>query len=1548
MSEKKTYTYCDVLPANYQSSYFYICDFDVKPGDIVIVPLRSCNQEKVGLVLDTNEYTQDNAPYPPQLTKHVIRAFGDDEPAQLVKEKAKVEAEKAVRFKSDDQPEKTAAKEALTKHGVGEKKTNAGQAQRKERPEKTPAKNGKNPDLITDLSGGIILSSDGKTVTGFKAPRTKGRVAVHIPSGVETIEDNAFLRVEIDSLFLPRELKYLGKYTINHPYGPYGICAKNIGSIVVEDGNGCFSSDGEGFYAIEAGKKKLLRLLNKSLNTYAAPEDVSSFEPDCFSLCPALKHIVLSEGAEFFDEYALPNDTQVKEVLIPKTVKHIRAKSMSGLYSEWNTVTYRIDEESPYLFRDEDSVYEVLEDGTYKLVTCSYGGKGKALFLEGTSVIGAEAFKGHKNITKLEFPKSLRVIEKEAFAETGLTSLVVPDYVQRIETMAFSRCDELKSVQLDPSLASIAEDAFNGCWILKMIKSEGKKKAFSFENGMVKKLAVSNQAKAAASAAGDSAYGWMAGKIFVHTGLSAADERAFEKIVNDNGGEVKSSTVLATDYLVYNADYDHETTKLRRARELQNQGKDIHIISFDAWNKMLETGLDGTQKAGPSASQAPVIPDKDYFAEFAPKIVQTITDESVSSKDRVSDRARFDAQKRVVSVITAFSQQSRDSNVVMERVACAEALKENDPVKIVMKGESWEVASVDGKSLGELGGLMARQAIPYMNFISICDSAVHTITPKSERRANCKYALGSVRFDITERQIPENMSEQDLITRTQFAYSVDDKEAHLIRWIGDASIKTAVIPAAIEGRPVISVNPGLFAPDMWTGIESRVEEIIVSEGVKRLEAETLFHVQNLKKIVLPASIEYISPDVFSDKDGQYRDLYLDRKTVYVAPAGSYAEKFLKDYKPDHYDVKVLMVVNDDSAEAADALQSLAALEMERNGSGFVAKFGRSMVGDFKLSTVKVPSAINGHSVETFDLYDIPNAVKKLVLPASIKTLTNMESDTLFYSSGQGLESVEVDSGNTVYSSDGKAIFSKDKKTLLRFMSYQSKEYSVPEGTETIGRCAFCKSRLLEKLTLPKTIRKIDSYAFCDCEKLEDILGLEYAAEVGENIFAGGGRPIPYVQKAPVIILGASLLKYDELSEKVIRVPDGITKICESAFGRVNENECVEEIILPASVQIIERAAFYRRSKLKKINIPEGVKEICRSTFACCEKLETLYIPASVEKIEISAFPKYMAAGSFLEEQPCAFKAVEVAPTNKNYCSINGMLLSKDRTKLLFVPNEAQVTGFVIPDGVTIVNDSLVSNNMALTELVLPDSVKIIGKQAFSGCGNLKKVVFPEGLLDIGECAFSGCTNLKTVVWPKNLKRIGNMAFHGCGLEEVTLPETLTHIGSKAFAETAIRKVTLPKSVRTLGWGAFSCVPEIEVYDSIDPDAKDADKGIDTVNGYPNSIVGYIGMGPARAMWECAANHRWVDYTITVRSAQTDEIKYKVWMGADGSQRNYYCFLSSAWGHNATFAFGKLDEFFPKIRGKENKLQVARYRLEYPYELSDAARSKYEAYVKKNS
>lgn len=51
----------------------------------------------------------------------------------------------------------------------------------------------------------------------------------------------------------------------------------------------------------------------------------------------------------------------------------------------------------------------------------------------------------------------------------------------------------------------------------------------------------------------------------------------------------RKSTVLNTDYLVYNADYDHETVKLRKARELKEKGSGIEILTTEEWKKLIDS-----------------------------------------------------------------------------------------------------------------------------------------------------------------------------------------------------------------------------------------------------------------------------------------------------------------------------------------------------------------------------------------------------------------------------------------------------------------------------------------------------------------------------------------------------------------------------------------------------------------------------------------------------------------------------------------------------------------------------------------------------------------------------------------------------------------------------------------------------------------------------------------------------------------------------------------------------------------------------------------------
>lgn len=77
------------------------------------------------------------------------------------------------------------------------------------------------------------------------------------------------------------------------------------------------------------------------------------------------------------------------------------------------------------------------------------------------------------------------------------------------------------------------------------------------------------------------------GKKFVTTGLSIEDENWVKEQVESRGGEFKPKFVVSLSYLIYNPDYDHETTKYTRAKEQIEKGKPVQIITFEQFKKSL-------------------------------------------------------------------------------------------------------------------------------------------------------------------------------------------------------------------------------------------------------------------------------------------------------------------------------------------------------------------------------------------------------------------------------------------------------------------------------------------------------------------------------------------------------------------------------------------------------------------------------------------------------------------------------------------------------------------------------------------------------------------------------------------------------------------------------------------------------------------------------------------------------------------------------------------------------------------------------------------------
>lgn len=74
IEEVEVYTYCQVGVPGILKTYSYLTDDEtLEPGDRVVVPFGRDNEERAGTVMSVSRYTAENAPYPVEKTKWILR-----------------------------------------------------------------------------------------------------------------------------------------------------------------------------------------------------------------------------------------------------------------------------------------------------------------------------------------------------------------------------------------------------------------------------------------------------------------------------------------------------------------------------------------------------------------------------------------------------------------------------------------------------------------------------------------------------------------------------------------------------------------------------------------------------------------------------------------------------------------------------------------------------------------------------------------------------------------------------------------------------------------------------------------------------------------------------------------------------------------------------------------------------------------------------------------------------------------------------------------------------------------------------------------------------------------------------------------------------------------------------------------------------------------------------------------------------------------------------------------------------------------------------------
>ncbi|MBR4726285.1 MAG: leucine-rich repeat protein, partial [Clostridia bacterium] len=192
---------------------------------------------------------------------------------------------------------------------------------------------------------------------------------------------------------------------------------------------------------------------------------------------------------------------------------------------------------------------------------------------------------------------------------------------------------------------------------------------------------------------------------------------------------------------------------------------------------------------------------------------------------------------------------------------------------------------------------------------------------------------------------------------------------------------------------------------------------------------------------------------------------------------------------------------------------------------------------------------------------------------------------------------------------------------------------------------------------------------------------------------------------------------------------GIYRETEDGLALVSyipEEDEGTEIYLPAKVNGIPvvsiDAEAFKGTDITLISLPEGLLDVDEHAFDGAEALSILRISSA----------------------------------NSAFAVKDGVLYSKDMTKLVRYPEGKSTVDFAIPASVATIREGALRGARRMRTVTIPDGITAIPREAFSGCESLAAVTLPDSVAELGEGAFYRCWSL-TAFTAYGLMEIGENA-----------------------------------------------------------------------------------------------------------------------------------------------------------------------------------------------
>ena len=1072
--------------------------------------------------------------------------------------------------------------------------------------------------------------------------------------------------------------------------------------------------------------------------------------------------IEIPEGMTVIDDNAFKNNTKLKEVILPSSLKSIGISAFEGTslskielpssltyigenaFANIKTLTEitipKSVESASYAFYGDVNLKKVIfEDGIVTIPPRVLQNTGIEEIVLPSSVktIGSYAFSNSKSLEKINLLDGVRQIEEGAFSgDSKLSDVELPETLTEISSYVFSDTPSLTHINLPSGITNIGTGAFehSGLTSIELPKELTGIGHWAFRGTHLSAIYLPRKLNYLG--------------INAFSDIGTLKEVTVTSNINngwDYWGAPFYSSPLTTVVI------EEGVTKIP-ARMFYNQ-KGIMNINFPS--TMKEIGANAFEGTSLKAVLFPLAVE--YIGDHAFGDIATLISIDVGS-NLVTGQNAFSASKNLVTI----NLKSGVRKIVDGFLA-------NTGITEFVVPEGVEEIGKDAFSSNEQ---LTKIILP---------STLKTIG----ERAFSNTSLKEIVFPASMKTIPKGILENTQVEKIVLSEGVEE--------IGDYAfannklLKSVVFPSTLKkiGRGAFK-NSNLESVTLPSGLEEIAEEAF---SYNKLSAVTLptqlktlgdnaFSNNNLKEVTLPSHLEVLGTAFVDNSELSkitFSEGLKEIRGAFYSSLSAFSGTSIKSVVLP----KSLEKIGDG---AFYDLKGLADISIPEN----VTSIGNEAFYNTGLTSIDLPA-----NLKTIGRYAFSGTkLKKVVLPSQVETIGNHAFSIESLESvhiPKSLKSISSYSSTTSYIYDspwsnvawGEGIFSGAKN--LKTVTFE-------DGISEIISELFSGTGI-NKIDLPSSVTKIDSAAFANSD-LTTINLPPSLSEIQDFAFA-----------------------HTKLKE--ITIPDSVEKIGYGAFDSV---ETLDKVTLPANLKEISNKTFYK-TNIAKITIPESVSSIGGIAFADTPlksitlpnnlisigqnafsgtQLTTVVLPSKIKTLENEAFGEIATLVSV--NIPLSLESGYNAFSNSK--KLENVIIEDGREKIpAALLSNIGIKTFTLPSTIKTIENYAFAQNDYLSEIVLNNALETIDERAFANT-NLKHVKLPDSLTYLGRGAFENNHSLKEVIFPKQLRAISENAFANTGLTKLEVPSNIEEINSGAFYNTKLSDLILSEGIQRIASSAF--------------------------------------------------------------------------------------------------------------------------------------------------